>query len=416
MSRVLLFGLLLLLLVAESACGESLDARALRCENINSRVERCFGKGAPLFDCKRVSDADLDAADTLTDSAACELAGEVPFDGDPRSASCRLYGVDCVSPIQSAPEHGGAAFPVVLVNGIDTSPLFRWSTRIQDVLRAQGSRVFLATLGPYQPPVKRAPELAKKIDAVLAETGADKVNLVCHSLGGLDCRYYASPNGLAADRGLPVDAFAQKVASITTVGTAHRGTRAAEAALGMLASIEADDAANALASVLGDWFSAERLGEDADIRASFVALTPSNMKAFNEDVPDAEGVYYQSFAGFSRPDGGSTPAHDAKIQEACATEYGDGLELFVAHDRLALALAPLFPIVGSGETDIEAVLPNDGLVTIASTKWGTFRGCVPADHMEQLGQYKLPNVNVRTGVDIAWFYASIVTDLAGRGF
>ena len=59
--------------------------------------------------------------------------------------------------------------------------------------------------------------------------------------------------------------------------------------------------------------------------------------------------------------------------------------------------------------------PNDGLTAVASARWGRFRGCVPADHMEQLGQYDLPDVNVRTGFDVAWFYAAVAADLAEQG-
>ena len=29
---------------------------------------------------------------------------------------------------------------------------------------------------------------------------------------------------------------------------------------------------------------------------------------------------------------------------------------------------------------------NDGLVPVESAKWGRFRGCVPADHLDQIGQ------------------------------
>jgi hypothetical protein len=36
--------------------------------------------------------------------------------------------------------------------------------------------------------------------------------------------------------------------------------------------------------------------------------------------------------------------------------------------------------------------------------------------MEQLGQHDLPDVNVRTGFDVARFYADLAADLAGRGF
>ena len=30
---------------------------------------------------------------------------------------------------------------------------------------------------------------------------------------------------------------------------------------------------------------------------------------------------------------------------------------------------------------------NDGLVTVESAKWGTFEECVPADHLQEVGQF-----------------------------
>ena len=29
--------------------------------------------------------------------------------------------------------------------------------------------------------------------------------------------------------------------------------------------------------------------------------------------------------------------------------------------------------------------PNDGLVSVESAKWGIFQGCVPADHIDEVG-------------------------------
>ena len=81
---------------------------------------------------------------------------------------------------------------------------------------------------------------------------------------------------------------------------------------------------------------------------------------------------------------------------------------------MALALVPFADVVGKRDGDRPS-LPNDGLATVASAKWGTFRGCIPADHIEQLGQHSLPDVNVRTGFDIARFYTNVAGDLAEQG-
>ena len=55
-------------------------------------------------------------------------------------------------------------------------------------------------------------ELARRLRDVLRETGAEKVNIIAHSKGGLDSRWAITKLGLAP-----------QVASLTTINTPHRG-------------------------------------------------------------------------------------------------------------------------------------------------------------------------------------------------
>lgn len=61
-----------------------------------------------------------------------------------------------------------------------------------------------------------AAQLGEHVDRVLAETGATRVHLVGHSLGGLVARYYIQDLG-----------GAERVHTCVTLGTPHRGTYAA---------------------------------------------------------------------------------------------------------------------------------------------------------------------------------------------
>ncbi|GAC1356599.1 MAG: hypothetical protein NVSMB47_10030 [Polyangiales bacterium] len=405
------FGLLAFALML--SCAAPVDARAERCADVRRELARCVGEAAARLDCGTVSEGDLDRLHAATHDLACSLVAEaLPLDGDLESATCRLLDVGCVAPRTPPPENTPPRYPIVLVNGIDTSPLFRYSPRIVDALRAQGSVVELATLAPYAPSSERAPQLWQRISEVRAKHHADKVNLICHSLGGLDCRYVASAGGLAADLGQDPALFAGAIASITTIGTAHRGTRVADVALGLLPDGDRGAVVDALATVLGDWFSEEALARDARLRDALAALTLSNAPAFNAQIVDAPGVYYQSWAGVSRPFGEITTALDARTAAVCAAD-GAAHDALRSHDFMALPLVPFAALAadstaGTGD-------PSDGLASVASAKWGTFRGCIGADHMEQLGQRNLPDVNVRTGLDVAWFYAGVAADLAGRG-
>ena len=404
-----------------SACAPT-EARVDRCERVKAQLDACAGTPFARLDCSSTTTADLDRLDDLSQGLACQaLQGVAPTDGDPMSAACRLLGIGCVASITPEPTRSPTRYPVLLVNGIDTSPLFRYSPRIVRTMRdVGGHRTYLATLTPYETPAHRAPELWKRIAGVQAETGAAKVNLVCHSLGGLDCRYLVSPHGLAADLGVEPSVIARRVASVTTVGTAHRGTRVADVLLGILPDGDRARIANDFATLAGDAFSAERIDADVHVRDSLRTLTLSAALAFNAEITDADGVLYQSWAGYSRPFGTATAAHDALLAESCATANGEsGLPGFGKHDFMALALVPFADIAGrqdGGGDRALPVLPNDGLATVPSAKWGTFRGCIPADHMEQLGQHSLPDVNVRTGFDVARFYANVAADLAEQGF
>lgn len=55
-------------------------------------------------------------------------------------------------------------------------------------------------------------ELAERIKQIIAETGCEKVKIIAHSKGDLDCRYAIKHCGV-------VDC----VASLTTINTPHRG-------------------------------------------------------------------------------------------------------------------------------------------------------------------------------------------------
>jgi triacylglycerol lipase len=282
-----------------------------------------------------------------------------------------------------------------------------------------GHDVRLATVPPYQPPHVRARALWNIVEEARLETGAAKVNLVCHSLGGLDCRYLVSPSGLHWE--LPVDHadVVSAVASITTVATAHKGTPIADLALGYLPGADEDAAIGALSVLLGGGVSRDSIVSDDGLRGALAALSRSQAQAFNDEIIDAEGIYYQSWAGFSRPHGAPAPIHDQRLAEVCRADgEGSGLALFGGiHDYLATPLVPAYDLVGeAGQEPSGEARPNDGLCPVDAARWGRFRGCVPADHMEQLGRRKLPDANVRTGFDVARFYAEVAADLSRMGY
>lgn len=155
--------------------------------------------------------------------------------------------------------------PIVLVHGfLGFDPLGtgrlsgHYFRGIREHLEHLGCSVFLVNLPPTASVAVRATELARQVNAI----EADRVNMVAHSMGGLDCRYALALLGLA-----------QKTASLITVGTPHRGTPIA------------DLVDRGGVSVL----SGEGLRD----------LTTSAAEEFNASVGDAESVFYGSFVGAS---------------------------------------------------------------------------------------------------------------------
>lgn len=300
-----------------------------------------------------------------------------------------LFGAKALLP---EPAGDPARHPIVLAHGMDASPTNRWGFyRVREALEADGHAVHVAVVPPYDGPDVRAEHLADAVDQALSEHGAERVNVVAHSMGGLDARYLVSSLG-----------YGDRVASVTTISSPHGGSFVADVALELLPG-SFDDALDALASAWGLTFN--ELSSDSHVRAALEALAESNIGAFNQANPDDPGVHYQSWAGVSSVAGIPGP----KDGDAC-----EGLLLRhkLRADRLHASLVPMAAIVAHG-TDLR---PNDGMATVESAKWGEFRGCVPADHLDEVGQPRHEGMDKHTGFDHLRFYRGIAFDLAARGF
>ena len=56
------------------------------------------------------------------------------------------------------------------------------------------------------------------------------------------------------------------------------------------------------------------------------------------------------------------------------------------------------------------------MVMVSSAKWGTFQGCIAADHLDEVGQIKDSGTDPRTGFNHLSFYRSIAAGLKTRGY
>lgn len=292
-------------------------------------------------------------------------------------------------PLQGQP----TKHPIVLAHGLLAGP--RSMMFVKQALTPDGHQLFVTTVPTIHNVETRADLLAKQIDQILIDTESEKVNIIAHSMGGLDARYLISKLG-----------YEDKIASLTTVATPHRGTPFADWLLKWTSRIS-EERLNNLARQTSLRFAPEDIAEMADFRLGFLGISVQTAEQFNQDVPDSDKVYYQSWAGLSNAFG---KAHANDVPE-CTKEGAPFWKPKHIRDTLEWVMIPLAYLTRGPEK-----LPNDGAVPVSSAKWGNFRGCVPADHLDLLGLYQDKAPNPKTGFDYVRFYRAMAFELAEMGF
>ncbi len=138
---------------------------------------------------------------------------------------------------------GGLKYPILLVHGMGFHDhrIFNYWGRIPRKLEAQGNRIFYGKQDSHGSAESNGRFLYGRLQEILEETGAEKVNIIAHSKGGLDCRWMISH----LDQGA-------HVASLTTVATPHHGSHTVDVLLRF-----PDPAVRAAAFICDCWY---RLG------------------------------------------------------------------------------------------------------------------------------------------------------------
>lgn len=406
--RLMVLGGLAGLAPATLACRDEAGS----CESLQHGLAKC-GVVARDIDCSRIERADREAlADAVSYGGCPTLATDKSGTVDPRL--CKLGGWACPASPLPMPTTGAKVprYPLVFVSGIDGTPSFDWNPRILATLRDE-YRIPTGLVHPlsWAPIAERAADLAATIESMAGARGYSKVNLVCYAVAGLDCRFLLSPHGLYEKDEAARSRITSLVASVTTIATPHRGTRVADAALEALGN---GDAA-AIVSALSGTAETPRSLDHGALATTLEGLTPTALASWNLRVDDAEGVLYQSFAGVSRVLGKTKNDGDALVH--CE----GGASRFYRHDGTNDTLGELLwataPFAGStlGDDGRNVVSPNDGMVSVESAKWGRFRGCVPADHYDVIGQVGHFTRDVQTGFDPVDLYRWVAADLAREG-
>jgi triacylglycerol lipase len=246
-------------------------------------------------------------------------------------------------------------YPIILIHGLGARSHFGpidYFYGLPGLLREAQNRVLIPKLTALHTIEFRAKQLRDQIEKAFPE---GKVNLVGHSMGGLDARYLTSRLN-----------FADRVASLTTIGTPHRGTSISDLAVDTLNPTT---------------FSAiDRFLKVID--SSSGALTQITRSYCNGplalDAPNIPHVAYYS----------ATTA--------------------IANPLFTKAL-PLFwlphPIIKKIEGD------NDGFVSVESAKWGELICVYSGDHYSQIGQF----LGRARGMNYIKFYTEIFSRLNQDG-
>ena len=173
-------------------------------------------------------------------------------------------------------------YPVLMCHGYGGISMLIKPSPIHDScmrLRSYGVEAFAPNIVPYSTIGVRAEQWAERIVQLQQKYGYEKLNVVAHSMGGLDIRAAISSLGMDSD-----------VASLTTISTPHQGTSLADIVLTAPELLK--DKLNELMNWLGENILP---GSKSDAAAAVEQLTPDYVQnEFNPNTPDKEGVAYFS--------------------------------------------------------------------------------------------------------------------------
>jgi len=255
-------------------------------------------------------------------------------------------------------------YPIVLVHGIiahDRPSFNKFWGRIPVALRETGAKVFFGDTDAWGDIKSNAKILKTSIDKVLDETKSEKINIIAHSKGGLDSRYFICKYN-----------YGDKIASLTTISTPHHGAELSDLIYRQrfLHSRIAKKALKLFGKLYGD-------KNPALFKLNY-QLTTKYMKIFNGEILPDGRVYYQS------------------IYSTMKNAFDD------------LLFFHTYRYIKKVNGD------NDGFVSESSAKWGDnitkIEGGI--SHAEILDY----NMRKISGINILDIYKNIVQGLCEKGF
>lgn len=229
--------------------------------------------------------------------------------------------------------------PVLLCHGygaiaslVKPSPLYD----VAMLLRTHNVMAFAPNIVPYAKIETRAESWVHLLSRLTEQETVKKVNIIAHSMGGLDIRYALAELGIAP-----------KVASLTTICTPHHGTSLAELTLRTPEAIR-----DKLADFL-DWVG-DRIypHTKSDSVASAAQLTRRYItEEFNPHITDVPGIPYYSYSS------------------AVGKGTSESIKVISRYQNNHIY-------------EQEGI--NDGMVSVESSKWGEHIKTGDLSHLEQM--------------------------------
>lgn len=301
-------------------------------------------------------------------------------------------------PSDVAPEESAAPYPVVLAHGFfgfddfANAGFFNYFYGVRDELTQRGYRVFTPTVDPFNDSGDRAAELLVQVQRILVETGSAKVNLIGHSQGGLDARAVAS---LRPDL----------VASVTTYGSPSTGLAIADALKGAAPWDPIRGVLDALVRVVAKPVYGGSVDEQTSLADALDQLSKDGLTEFSAAYPEAPGVAYFSIAGRTDWQAGGPECFPA-----------DRPAFLAAYDRELDSVDPFLAVAEAiSDGGLFENLSNDGFVRVDEAKYGRFLGCVPADHLDQVGQLLGDSPGIGNDFDHIEFFSNLIDWLGAQG-
>ena len=289
---------------------------------------------------------------------ACRLVYE-EYDFERERAALRALRVDS--------DLCATRYPLMLVHGIGFRDLryFNYWGRIPRELKRNGAVIYYGNQEALGTIAYNAEDIRKRILQIREETGAEKVNIIAHSKGGLDARCAITTLGMSP-----------YVASLTTMNTPHRGCRFVNYACRLPEGFY-----RFVAGCFDRTFA--RFGDKAPdfYTATHQFATEASVR-FNENTPDMPGVYYQSYT--------------SKMRNP------------FSHLLLSIPYCLIRPLEGE----------NDGLVSVESAKWGEFRGVFSNQRLRGISHGDIIDLTRQDyrSFDVLETYVRIVAELKEKGF